>query len=59
VKLRPYGVKWVVVLTDPQHPAVQPPGFLAPAEVAAAPVEHDGRVLGTLHVFDLSRLPSP
>ncbi|HTM56961.1 MAG TPA: glycosyltransferase family 39 protein [Candidatus Udaeobacter sp.] len=58
-KLRPYGAKWVVVLTDPEHPEVHAPGFLAPAEVASVPVRHGSRTLGTLHVFELSRLASP
>ena len=56
-KLRPYGLKWVVVLTDPDHPAVQPPAFLAPAEIATLPARHEGRTLGTVHVYEVSRLP--
>ncbi len=55
-KLRPWGVRWVVVLTDPGHPACVPPAFLEPARVATVPVTHEGKVLGTLHVFELRRL---
>ncbi len=54
-KLRPYGARWVVVLTDPQHPDVQPPAFLEPIRVATDPVMHAGRQIGTVHVFDLTR----
>jgi Dolichyl-phosphate-mannose-protein mannosyltransferase len=53
-RLRPYGAKWVVVVTGPTHPEVQPPAFLASAETATVPVLHDGRELGTVHIFDLS-----
>lgn len=58
-KLETFGAKWVAVVTDPEHPAVRPPAFLASAEVAALPVTHDGRRLGTAHVFDLRRLAAP
>jgi len=51
--LETYGARWVVVLTDPEHPAVQPPAFLAPLEVATDPVRHDGRTIGTVHVYAL------
>jgi len=54
-KLRPYGAHWVVVLTDPEHPDVQPPAFLEPMRVATDPVMHAGRQIGTVHVFDLTR----
>jgi 4-amino-4-deoxy-L-arabinose transferase-like glycosyltransferase len=53
-RLRAWDAKWVVVLTDPGHPGTQPPAFLEPARVATLPVRHEGRQLGTVHVFDLS-----
>ena len=56
-KLRPYGAKWVVVLTDPDHPDVQPPAFLEPAATATRPVLHDGKQIGTVHVYEIARLP--
>jgi len=55
-KLVPWGLKWVVVLTDPQHPEIWPPAFLEPARTATLPVVHDGRTIGTVHVFEVSRL---
>ena len=55
-KLRPYGVRWVVVLTNPENPECVPPAFLEPARTATVPVMHEGKRLGTLHVFQLSRL---
>ena len=55
-KLVPYGAKWVVVLTDLEHPEVRAPDFLAPAEVATLPVTHEGHVLGTAHIFEIARL---
>jgi hypothetical protein len=55
-RLRPYGVKWVVVLTDPGHPDVTAPKFLEPARTATVPVMHEGKQLGTLNFFELRRL---
>jgi hypothetical protein len=54
-KLRPYGARWVVVLTDPQHPDIQPPAFLEPMRVATDPVMHAGRQIGMVYVYDLTR----
>jgi hypothetical protein len=45
------------VVTDPDHPGLEPPAFLAPAATATLPVVHDGRTLGTVHVFEVGRLP--
>jgi hypothetical protein len=55
-RLRAWGAKWVVVLTDPAHPATRCPAFLEPARAATLPVAHEGRVIGTVNLFDL-RLP--
>jgi hypothetical protein len=55
-RLRPYGVGWVAVLSDPEHPACVPPAFLEPARVATLPVLHEGKPIGTLHLFELRRL---
>jgi hypothetical protein len=55
-RLRAWGARWVVVLTDPEHPATTSPAFLESARVATLPVRHEGRELGTVNVFDL-RLP--
>ena len=57
-KLRPYGAKWVVVLTDLEHPDVRAPEFLAPAEIFTLPVAHAGQPLGTVHIFEIARLDS-
>jgi hypothetical protein len=54
-RLRAWGARWVVVLTDPGHPGVRPPAFLEPARSATLPVTHDGRTIGTVHLFDLER----
>jgi hypothetical protein len=55
-RLRAWGAKWVVVLTDPAHPRTQAPAFLEPARVSTLPVMHEGQPIGTVNVFDL-RLP--
>ena len=54
-KLLPFGARWVAVLTDPEHPEVAAPEFLAPLIAAEVPVAHEGRMLGTLHLYDLRR----
>ena len=52
-RLRAWGAKWVVVLTDPAHPKTQSPAFLEPARVSTLPVLHEGQAIGTVNVFDL------
>src|SRR5204862_5699818 len=55
-RLADLGADWVAVVTDPAHPALSPPSFLAGARVAHEPVAHDGRALGTLDLYDLRKL---
>ena len=54
-KLRGFGARWVAIVTSPENPDMRVPAFLEPARVASDPVEHAGRTLGTLHLFELSR----
>ena len=55
-RLRAYGARWVVVITDPGHPDTKVPAFLETARVATLPVLHEGHPMGTVNVFDL-KLP--
>jgi hypothetical protein len=55
-KLAALGAKWIAVVTDPAHPALQPPSSLDVARVAREPITHDGQALGTLSLYDLRRL---
>jgi hypothetical protein len=54
-RLADLGARWVAVVTDPGHPGLAPPEFLASARAARVPVEHGGRSLGTLDLYDLAR----
>jgi hypothetical protein len=56
LKLRPYGAKWVVIVTSPESASLAPPAFLEPTRVATDTLRRHGNAMGTLHVFDLSRL---
>jgi hypothetical protein len=58
-RLRAQGARWVAVVTSPDHPGLASPAFLAPARAATLPIVHGGAHLGTLELFDLSRLSSP
>lgn len=55
-QLAPLGARWVAWVSEPGILALEPPAFLLGAEVASAPLAHDGRPLGTLHLFDLGRV---
>jgi hypothetical protein len=55
-RLAALGARWVVVVTDPEHPDLAPPAWLAPAMSAHTPIEHGGSVLGTLAIYDLGRM---
>ena len=55
-KLVAAGARHVAIVTDPAHPALHVPDFLAPARTQVLPVVHDGHALGTLALYDL---PAP
>jgi len=56
-KLRDLGARWVVVVTDPGHPDLQAPAFLAAARTLRVPVVHAGQPIGTLELYRLTPAP--
>jgi len=53
-KLVAAGAKHVAIVTDPDHPELRAPEFLAASRTLETPVVHGGKTLGTLALYDLS-----
>ena len=47
------GAKHVAIVTDPEHPDLRAPGFLAASRRQEVPVTRGGKTLGTLALYDL------
>lgn len=58
-RLAELGARWVAVVTDPEHPGLQPPPFLERGSAGRYPVQHAGRQIGTLSIYDLGRVVGP
>lgn len=53
-RLRGAGARWAAVVTDPVHPALRAPDWLARMHVNHTAVMHEGRAIGMLDLYDLS-----
>jgi hypothetical protein len=58
-KLKQLGARSLAIVTSPEHPELASPAFVAAARTDSLAIEHTGRRLGTLELFDLDRLPRP
>lgn len=55
IRLRELGARWAAVVTDPEHPELEPPAFLERGNAGTHPIRHAGRSIGTLRLYDLGR----
>jgi hypothetical protein len=57
--LRKLGARHLAIVTSPEHPELASPAFASAARTDSLSIEHAGKRLGTLEIFDLGRLPAP